>query len=200
MALRSLQASLLAERDRVLASLDLKPYSLKPYSGPILPVVAAPKRTREIRDKRDAKTGAAASTPARRSSRVAGVSLDSGPEDGRGSSLDAIDNLAPARQRAPKEPRRAHNPRPLGVGELHVMLQLTKGSSDKFYEMQTEGSSCIVRNGRRGCAGVERILSFSDAAAAKNYFREQGGRKRYKGYYDGTDGSEEGAALVSLRR
>ena len=198
MALRALQASLMAERDRVLASLDLKP-----YTGPMLPVsvaAKAPKRTREIRDRCGANTGATASTPTRRSSRVAGVPLDPDAEDGKGRSLDAVDSLTPARQRAPKEPRRAHTPRPLGVGELHVMLQLTKGSSDKFYEMQTEGTCCFVRNGRRGCAGVERILSFSNAAAAKAHFREQSGRKRDKGYYDGTDGSEEGAALVSLRR
>lgn len=85
-------------------------------------------------------------------------------------------------------------------GELYVMLQLTKGVSDKYYEMQTEGNRCFVRNGRRGCAGVERELTFSDADAARKHFRDQQSKKRAKGYYDGTDGSESDAKLVPLGR
>ena len=195
MALRQLQASLLAERERVLESLELRAYS-GPLLAPVPPISQpAQKRKRGARGGREAES----SLPQRRSSRVAGIAA---LDDGSNLDLDVleIDQPRVVPKKRSKEPRRVHVERTIGVGESHVMLQLTKGISDKYYEITTAGSTCIMRNGRRGNAGVERIITCQDAAAAQKLFSEKEAAKRAKGYYDGTDGSEEGAKLVPLGR
>jgi predicted DNA-binding WGR domain protein len=192
MALRKLQAALLAERDTVLSSLDLK------YAGPALPAPAPnPKRRRE------GTTGSAIETPLvrRRSSRVAGVPLADEVEDrARRQAVDEYDDEGGWPRRPRALPRRVHIPQPIGAGELHVMLQLTKGRSDKFYEITTSGCIVITRNGRRGQAGVVREKTFETSALARRHFSELESAKRKKGYGDGNDGSEEGAVLVPLGR
>lgn len=188
MALRGLQASLLAEREQVLSSLELSH-----YAGPALPV-ANNKRKRSTKREAGKET-----KPQRRSTRgtAAGAAALSG-SSGVSEEPEEIERLPVTR--APPKERRIHTPRVVGGGELHVMLQLTKGKSDKFYEITTEANRCITRNGRRGAAGVERILNFDTDASARAFFYEQQEKKRSKGYYDGSDGSEEGAKLVPLGR
>jgi predicted DNA-binding WGR domain protein len=192
MALRTLQAALLKEREEVLNSLELTR-----YAGPSIPVKqTVPSGTKRRRG--SAGPVAPVETPPadrRRSSRVAGVRL--GPETQQGVLIDEDREARPSRS---KNPPRIHVARPIGAGELHVMLQLTKGRSDKYYEITTESQKVITRNGRRGQAGVVREKTFENATAAREHFVALEKAKRAKGYGSGTDGSEEGAYLVPLGR
>jgi predicted DNA-binding WGR domain protein len=69
-----------------------------------------------------------------------------------------------------------------------VVLALTQGSSDKFYEVRVRGASVVSRYGRRGTQGATHTVEFESLAAAQRHFEQLCAQKRRKGYQDGDDG------------
>lgn len=74
-------------------------------------------------------------------------------------------------------------------GESHVAATQTKrrfefieGSSDKFWEIDLDGSSVTVRFGRNGTAGQSSVKHFADAAKAEKHAEKMIGEKLKKGY------------------
>lgn len=71
-----------------------------------------------------------------------------------------------------------------------IVLALTHGSSDKFYEITVAGCRITTRYGRRGTRGISRAQQFQSAVYAWGCFDELEDAKRSKGYVDGDDGCE----------
>ncbi|MBI3866049.1 MAG: DNA ligase [Planctomycetia bacterium] len=76
-------------------------------------------------------------------------------------------------------------------GESHVAAVKAKrrfefvgGNSDKFWEMELEGSSVTVRFGRNGTSGQASVKHFADAAKAEKHAEKMIGEKLGKGYVE----------------
>lgn len=76
-------------------------------------------------------------------------------------------------------------------GEIHVSavkpkrrFEFVQGSSDKFWEIDIDGSSVTVRFGRNGTSGQASVKRFADAAKAEKHAEKMIGEKLGKGYVE----------------
>ena len=61
-------------------------------------------------------------------------------------------------------------------------FEFVGGSSDKFWELSTDGNKVLVRFGRNGTNGQTSTKSFDDAAAAQKHTDSLIRQKTAKGY------------------
>jgi predicted DNA-binding WGR domain protein len=61
-------------------------------------------------------------------------------------------------------------------------FEYVEGSSDKFWEIEIDGSSVTVRFGRNGTSGQSSVKNFADVAKAEKHAESMIAEKLKKGY------------------
>lgn len=80
----------------------------------------------------------------------------------------------------PQSSSRKTSALPIATGKRR--FELTEGTSDKFWEIETNGTEVTVRFGRNGTSGQTNTETFADDATAQKHAEKQIAEKLAKGY------------------
>ncbi|MGE3855286.1 MAG: WGR domain-containing protein, partial [Planctomycetota bacterium] len=79
-------------------------------------------------------------------------------------------------------------------------FELSEGSSDKFWEIEQDGSDVTTRWGRRGTSGQSKTKSYASVAAATADLRKQIEAKTSKGYREVVDNDDDADDAPLVKR